>query len=71
LFEQLELAAELKMPLFLHERAAHESFYRIMKKHRSSLTDGVVHCFTGTVDEVKRYLDMDLHIGYSLILSCE
>ena len=60
---QLELAAELQMPVFLHERAAHEDFAAILAKHRARIPRAVVHCFTGTGEELARYLDLDLHIG--------
>lgn len=60
---QLELAAELQMPLFLHERDAHGRFIEILAKYRPRLKAAVVHCFTGTLEEAKAYLDLDLHIG--------
>lgn len=60
---QLELAAELAMPVFLHERAAHEDFAAILAKHRASIPRAVVHCFTGTGEALARYLELDLHIG--------
>lgn len=61
--EQLTLATELKMPLFLHQRDAHKRFLPILKEFRSQLSKVVVHCFTGTKDELFDYLDMDLYIG--------
>lgn len=60
---QLELACELGKPVFLHERAAHTRFAEIMKKYRARLAGGVVHCFTGTSEELETYLAMGLHIG--------
>jgi TatD DNase family protein len=61
---QVALAAELGLPLFLHERDAHARFVEILGRHRASLTGGgVVHCFTGTGAELDAYLAMDLHIG--------
>ncbi|HED33113.1 MAG TPA: hydrolase TatD [Gammaproteobacteria bacterium] len=60
---QLELAAELKLPVFLHQREAHRDFLQIMSRWRDQLPGGVVHCFTGTPDEAMASLDMDLHIG--------
>jgi TatD DNase family protein len=59
----LELAAELQMPVFLHERSAHEDFAAILAKHRARIPRGVVHCFTGTAEALARYLDLDMHIG--------
>jgi len=60
---QLELAAEVKKPVYLHERAAHAAFTDVLVKHRARLVGGVVHCFTGDERALARYLDMDLHIG--------
>lgn len=60
---QLELAVELEMPVFLHERDAHEDFVRILGRYRDSLVGGVVHCFTGDEPTLDAYLEMDLHIG--------
>ena len=59
----LELAAELQMPVFLHERSAHVEFAEILARHRSRIPRAVVHCFTGTGEALARYLELDLHIG--------
>jgi TatD DNase family protein len=60
---QLHLAAEVKKPVFLHERDAHADFVSIIKSHRETLAGGVAHCFTGTLEEVRAYLALDLYIG--------
>ncbi len=60
---QLELAAELNMPVFLHERDAHERFAAIVKPWLDKVPAAVVHCFTGAADELAAYLDMGCHIG--------
>jgi TatD DNase family protein len=60
---QLALAAELGLPLFLHERDAHEPFVRLIERWRPRLARAVVHCFTGDAPELERYLALDLHIG--------
>jgi TatD DNase family protein len=60
---QLELAVELRKPVFLHERDAHADFLALVREYRSSLTAAVAHCFTGGEAEVDAYLALDLHIG--------
>ena len=60
---QLELAAELQRPVFLHERDAHEDSLRLLRRHRPGLAGGVAHCFTGDRGQLDAYLDLDLHIG--------
>ena len=61
--QQLELAAQLQLPVFLHERDAHEDFLAILRPIRDRLTAAVVHCFTGEADTARAYLDLDLHLG--------
>ncbi len=60
---QLELASALSMPVFLHERDAHEAFVEILAPRLGALPAAVVHCFTGTLDELRAYLDLGLYIG--------
>lgn len=60
---QLKLAVELKLPVFLHQRDAHERFLPIVQDFRDQLDKIVVHCFTGSKDELHDYLDLDLFIG--------
>ena len=60
---QIELAIELEMPLFLHERDASERFVAILERHRHRLGPAVVHCFTGDGPALDAYLGLDLHIG--------
>lgn len=60
---QLELACALKKPLFVHERDASSEVLDMLERHRDDLVDAVVHCFTGSSDTLRRYLDLDIHIG--------
>jgi len=60
---QLELAARVGKPVFLHERDAHEDFVAILREHRAKLIGGVAHCFTGTQPQLLRYLELDMAIG--------
>jgi TatD DNase family protein len=59
---QIALAEELQMQLFLHERDAQQRFCEILKRARKNVP-AVIHCFTGTREELKAYLDLGLHIG--------
>lgn len=61
--EQLALAVELQLPVFLHERDASQRLLDILRAHRDHLPAAVVHCFTGEKRSLYAYLDMDLHIG--------
>ncbi len=60
---QLEIAAAVAKPVFLHQRDAHEDFKAILAEFRQGLAGGVAHCFTGGVRELEDYLALDLSIG--------
>ena len=65
---QLQIAADLAVdgmakPLFLHQRDAHADFLAMMKDFDGRLAPAVVHCFTGTREELFDYLDRDWHVG--------
>ncbi len=60
---QLELAARVGKPVFLHQRDAHEDFLAILREHRRSLVAGVTHCFTGGRQELIAYLELGFAIG--------
>ena len=48
----LEIAIDMQMPLFLHEREAHKRFLEILKPLSGNLPKTVVHCFTGTKEQL-------------------
>lgn len=60
---QLALAAELQMPVFLHCREAHERFMAVLSPWLPKLAGAVVHCFTGTREELEACLASGLLIG--------
>jgi len=60
---QLAIAMESGKPVFLHQRDAHDPFLAILKTHRPTLSNAVVHCFTGNRAEAYDYLDQDCYLG--------
>ena len=60
--QQISLALDTQLPLFLHQRDAHDTFVNSLKAHQGSLT-GVCHCFTGNKDELRDYLDLGFYVG--------
>ncbi len=60
---QLGLAVESGLPVFLHQRDAHEEFVGILKPLIGEISAGVAHCFTGDRDALHECLSMGLYIG--------
>jgi TatD DNase family protein len=61
--EQLELATETGLPVFLHQRDAHEDFLKVLTPRLPSVSRAVAHCFTAGEAELEAYLELDLYIG--------
>ncbi|KAH8821302.1 deoxyribonuclease-like protein tatD [Xylogone sp. PMI_703] len=62
--KQLDLAVEIGLPLFLHSRAAHADFVRLLKERLDGLPKrGVVHSFTGTEEEMLELVELGFDIG--------
>jgi TatD DNase family protein len=60
---QLDWAKQLQLPLSIHCRNAFESMVKILEKQQDGRLRGVMHCFTGTEEEAKTYLDLGFHLG--------
>lgn len=61
---QLDLAVRVELPLFLHSRAAGADFERLLRAKLPDLPKrGLVHSFTGTVEEMQRLVSLGLDIG--------
>ena len=58
-----ELTEEFKLPMYLHSRSTNGDFTKIIKENRHRFSTGVVHSFTGTAEEAKEFVSLDLYIG--------
>ena len=61
--EQIKIAIDANKPLFLHQRDSHDDFIKILRKYSSDINKAVVHCFTGTQEQLDDYLELDCFIG--------
>ncbi|MFA0782758.1 TatD family hydrolase [Fervidibacter sacchari] len=68
--EQLDLAWRLNFPVILHIREAHPEALAVVKNFGKPL-QGVAHCFAGTWDEAKAWLDLGFYIGITGIVTFE
>ena len=71
---QLNLAFELEMPLFLHERLSFKDFIQAIDEAQkrypnSTFPPAVVHCFTGSKEECIEYVNRGFYIGLTGFLN--
>ena len=60
---QLDWAKQLSLPLSIHCRNAFSFMARLLEKHQDGGLHGVMHCFTGTEEEARVYLELGFHLG--------
>jgi len=60
---QVDLAKQLKLPLFLHQRDAFNEWFEILKPYIGSIPGLVSHCFTGDKTQLLQCLDAGMYIG--------
>ncbi len=64
--KQLMLANSLKIPVIVHDREAHGDTLELLKKHKPQ---GVLHCYSGSVETAKEILELGMYIGIGGVLT--
>jgi TatD DNase family protein len=62
---QLTLAAELGLPVVIHNRDSHDDLAAILEEHHRDIHGGIMHCFAGDVAFVERCLAWDFHVSFA------
>jgi len=60
---QLAIAKDTGLPVFLHQRDAHDDFVEVLEAALPEISRAVAHCFTGEGESLREYLAMGLYIG--------
>jgi len=60
---QVKLAKEARLPIFLHDNAAHSEVLEILEQENASEVGGAVHGFNGNLALAKQFIDLGFHIS--------
>lgn len=58
--KMLSISKELNMPIVIHSREAFQDTYDILKESKQT---GVIHCFSGNIENAKMYIDLGFTLG--------
>ena len=64
---QMALAAELDLPVIVHERDAHEDGMAIVKEFPQ--VKGVFHCYSGSAEMARQLVELGWYIGFTGVLT--
>ncbi|MEE2923639.1 MAG: TatD family hydrolase [bacterium] len=68
IFERQLLAAKKSsMPCIIHVRDAFEEFFEVIR--RVDYCNGVVHCFTGNIEQAKKVIELGFYTSFGGILT--
>jgi TatD DNase family protein len=60
---QIRLARDLRLPIVIHDRDAHEDVVAILEEEQAGEVGGIMHCYAGDLRLAERCLDMGFYIG--------
>ena len=66
---QIQLARELKLPMVVHVRDAWEKALAILKETEADQVGGVLHSFTGNLEQAYIALDMGFYLSFNGMLT--
>ncbi len=66
---QMELAKQLDLPFVVHTRDALEDTYQIIKEVGVGPRGGIMHSFSGTLEEAQAFMDLGMHISFSGVVT--
>lgn len=64
--KQLELAEKYDLPVVIHSRESIQEIYDILKEHK---VRGVIHCFSGSLEMAKLFIDLGFYLGIGGVLT--
>ncbi|MCX6112342.1 MAG: TatD family hydrolase [Proteobacteria bacterium] len=67
--KQINMAQELGLPVIIHIRDADAESYDILKNEFKDFCNGVVHCYSGTKEQLKKYLDLGMSVSFTGIIT--
>lgn len=64
--DQIEIAKELSLPIVVHSRDAFQDTFDILKEENHR---GVIHCFSGNIENAKMYSSLGYYFGIGGVLT--
>ncbi|WP_185877964.1 TatD family hydrolase [Blattabacterium cuenoti] len=66
---QLELAKDRNLPIIIHCRNAFDYVFDILSKREYSFIKGIFHCFSGTLTQAKKIINIGMKLGIGGIIT--
>lgn len=67
--EQISWAKEMGLPIVIHCREAFDEVFEVLEQHKDEKLFGILHCFTGNLEQAKRCIDLGFYLGIGGVLT--
>lgn len=67
--EQIGWAKEMGLPIVIHCREAFDEVFEVLEQHKDEKLFGILHCFTGNLEQAKRCIDLGFYLGIGGVLT--
>ncbi|PRY48846.1 TatD DNase family protein [Arcticibacter pallidicorallinus] len=67
--KQIRWAKELDLPIVIHCREAFDEVYQILLEEKDEKLRGIFHCFSGTLEQAHRILELGFYLGIGGVLT--
>ncbi|HMG68120.1 MAG TPA: TatD family hydrolase [Chitinophagaceae bacterium] len=66
---QIEVALQYDIPIVIHSRESTDQCIEVVTKNQKGNLKGVFHCFSGSIEQAKKIIDQDFHLGIGGVLT--
>ena len=66
---QIGWAKEMGLPIVIHCREAFDEVFEVLEQHNDEKLFGILHCFTGNLEQAKRCIDLGFYLGIGGVLT--
>jgi TatD DNase family protein len=66
---QIGWAKEMGLPIVIHCREAFDEVFEVLEQHKDEKLFGILHCFTGNLEQAKRCIDLGFYLGIGGVLT--
>jgi TatD DNase family protein len=81
--QQMEISQQMNLPIIFHCREAYDDLIKILEDFKGACAScafgcpgagaggarGVIHCFCGNIETSKKFLEMDLYLGFNGLIT--
>ena len=67
--QQIDWAFQYDLPIVIHSRNSIDECIAVVAEHQKGNLKGVFHCFSGSIDQAKKIIDLNFYLGIGGVLT--